>query len=1134
MSPPQQQNESGVEMGTVMPLSNYTVEKTATPGSVDEGEMPEGSKFNPRFAGLRNSIHLQPGEITAEELGFGGKKSIAHSNSKHNVPPVVRKYATLVVKSPGICLSISVLFMLFFASIGFLIRDDLPDFSKADAGFDTRGTDIAGARYSFRKLFATDICRGKISSRIDGPSGEYLFDAEDEEEEAEFQGSCHDMYCNSGNCWALDGNGRRLRTRETTPRGILRELNEDRQDLTCSYSHEWYFQENELPVQLIFSAKNDDLLNVETLKSICYFTDDFDSKFDDHMKGTSWIGGHVCKPRSLPFYVTYFYGLGSCDAITEVHIDSFRSLLSMCYPHYSAGELTLCREDINSCQDEFPDVPADCLKENIAYDVINALVDNEFATTGKVKHTRVVYPLNWWDEDLFLSLHEEDLYPLVKEGKSFGSAQLAGYRTGGKFDVFSKQLISDNVFSGGAFFLVFCILWIHSSSGFLASLAFLQIFLNLGVAYGIYMCVFYLPFFPFLNLVSIFVVVGIGADDVFVFIDAWKQSERLFDGGVESIEDRMANVLYSAGGSMLITSLTTASAFAACALSLITSLKCFGVYCAIVVVVDYVLMLCYIPSLVIIYETKIKKSPLCCQYCRCCRGCAIPEDGSQRPLEKFLSERMAPFIIKYRFFLIPILLGVASYLGYKSSQLQRPTTSDFQLFQKEHPMEVYDLVLDKKFHIAGSGDNSMGIRFVVGFKGEDNGNSWDPYDYGTIQYTGELNDLGSNAQKQVAMVDICDDFRASEYYSDPCLKDEDWSMCRVQGESCPLEIFKEWITVSCEDVASAYASGGAFEYGFDYCSSSPGDDCPKSVAKLPMRTTCCGLSFPMEDDPQTFEGCLRDFNSFFQDEMGDSDSGTGLWWSVVDSDSSDEVKLKAVTVSFATTQKWNAKYDSQKQYYDKMMGILDGFRDEGGFKYAFFATGLGFFDLQRSLSIGAYQSAGLSFVFAFVVLLVTSRSIIATTLGILNIIAIVACIVGLLVLRGWELNIMESVIMAVAVGLSVDFSAHYAHTYLHSPKKGSREASVTYMLSTMGNSVFTGALTTFIAGAFMCFAQTLFFYQFGFFMSTAMIFSWIYTNFFLSPMLAVGGPLKATVVEEHEREKDGKEEQKHVEIVGDS
>lgn len=106
-----------------------------------------------------------------------------------------------------------------------------------------------------------------------------------------------------------------------------------------------------------------------------------------------------------------------------------------------------------------------------------------------------------------------------------------------------------------------------------------------------------------------------------------------------------------------------------------------------------------------------------------------------------------------------------------------------------------------------------------------------------------------------------------------------------------------------------------------------------------------------------------------------------------------------------------------------------------------------------------------------------TRNPILTLLSLLTIVAIVCCVVGILVLDNWELNIMESVIISVAVGMAVDFVAHYSHTYLHSPVKYDRDIAVAYTAKTMGGSVLTGAITTFVAGGFMIFAQTLFFYQ---------------------------------------------------------
>jgi hypothetical protein len=101
---------------------------------------------------------------------------------------------------------------------------------------------------------------------------------------------------------------------------------------------------------------------------------------------------------------------------------------------------------------------------------------------------------------------------------------------------------------------------------------------------------------------------------------------------------------------------------------------------------------------------------------------------------------------------------------------------------------------------------------------------------------------------------------------------------------------------------------------------------------------------------------------------------------------------------------------------------------------------------------------------------------------------------------------MESIIISVAVGVSCDFIAHYSHSYLHSDATLDRGARVTYMFAIMGISVLVGAITTFSAGFVMIFTQTLFFYQFGIFMMTTLAFSWVYSNFFFAPVLAIAGP----------------------------
>ena len=48
--------------------------------------------------------------------------------------------------------------------------------------------------------------------------------------------------------------------------------------------------------------------------------------------------------------------------------------------------------------------------------------------------------------------------------------------------------------------------------------------LRISPRYAVYQVVLGMPFFPALNLVAVFICIGVGADDVFVFLDQWRDA----------------------------------------------------------------------------------------------------------------------------------------------------------------------------------------------------------------------------------------------------------------------------------------------------------------------------------------------------------------------------------------------------------------------------------------------------------------------------------------------------------------------------------------------------------------------------------------------------------------------------------
>jgi hypothetical protein len=110
------------------------------------------------------------------------------------------------------------------------------------------------------------------------------------------------------------------------------------------------------------------------------------------------------------------------------------------------------------------------------------------------------------------------------------------------------------------------------------------------------------------------VILAIGADDVFVFIDAWRQSARAGEEVNKNILTRMSYAYKRAAKAMLITSLTTFGAFVATATSPLGEVACFGIFTALLVLANYVFVITYFPAVLIIYHKHFENTKGCCCY----------------------------------------------------------------------------------------------------------------------------------------------------------------------------------------------------------------------------------------------------------------------------------------------------------------------------------------------------------------------------------------------------------------------------------------------------------------------------------------------------------------------------------------
>ena len=157
-------------------------------------------------------------------------------------------------------------------------------------------------------------------------------------------------------------------------------------------------------------------------------------------------------------------------------------------------------------------------------------------------------------------------------------------------------------------------LWfkLHLKSAFLAIVGVSIIFLSFPFTAFIVSGIFRVSFFGYLQVIAIFLVCGIAADDIFVFVDAWKQSEHIAPEIMNDKKRRMAYSFRRGVRAMTVTSATTAAAFYANLVSPIMPIRAFGVFAGTLIPINFFLVVIMMPPAVIYYETKLRHKVCCC------------------------------------------------------------------------------------------------------------------------------------------------------------------------------------------------------------------------------------------------------------------------------------------------------------------------------------------------------------------------------------------------------------------------------------------------------------------------------------------------------------------------------------------
>ncbi|XP_076080756.1 protein dispatched homolog 1-like [Mytilus galloprovincialis] len=201
-----------------------------------------------------------------------------------------------------------------------------------------------------------------------------------------------------------------------------------------------------------------------------------------------------------------------------------------------------------------------------------------------------------------------------------------------------QQAMKDMMFAIGSMFFIFCFMTFHTRSLFVSGLAVMSILTSFAGTNLIYRCIIGFEYLGFFHVLAIFIILGIGADDLFVFYDSWRLTAF---SSYPSLAHRLTEAYSKSCKSMLITSITTAVAFTASALSPLLATKSFGVFAAILVIYNYLSVIIFFPTVVMVYHIKYEDWTWPC--CRCRKkgdNCKIENDQRTNSMSKVVPENV--------------------------------------------------------------------------------------------------------------------------------------------------------------------------------------------------------------------------------------------------------------------------------------------------------------------------------------------------------------------------------------------------------------------------------------------------------------------------------------------------------------
>uniref|UniRef100_A0A7E4VBD6 SSD domain-containing protein n=1 Tax=Panagrellus redivivus TaxID=6233 RepID=A0A7E4VBD6_PANRE len=490
---------------------------------------------------------------------------------------------------------------------------------------------------------------------------------------------------------------------------------------------------------------------------------------------------------------------------------------------------------------------------------------------------------------------------------------------------------------------------------------------------------------------------------------------------------------------MFLAQFSTVVPFMLNLVSSVIAFRSFGLFAGLTLIINYFLLITLLPAYLVLHRRYLDPflEDKCCQwYSAMC----APVMRARRKFGRTTLKNLPSVLIDGRYFWLFALLFLIVGGGWlTATQLGLPQYNPLQLFTSQHPYEWYDNHAEQLFEFVSKKIAlPLAVRLLWGFETAHGTARFDPDKVSNVTQDPrfELKTVGDVRR----LAEDMQRFRMMDFTD---LKDKYWP-----------ERFLDW---------------------------SAATECSDDIA------VCCNVNSKLYAD-EFLDYCMRVSTS--QIVTGYND--TPIYHNV-------SFDLVGYTALLPTKLKYSHKYQnlsaSMKMFEHSFVSPASGESLIFTTEWTLMST---WYDLQRALISDSIYSilASLAVVSVFALIVLRWHAFAA----ILAIGAIVTVTVGAVTGLGWELGVLEAVILVLVVSLSFDYTLHYGAAV---PRTGCKIHRIETAVKRALAPVSMAALSSFLAGVLLLMSKTHAFFQVATFLVLSGTISWLFATFFYLPLLSI-------------------------------